>query len=83
MTSTIKRPKPFYTLSELAQLLGMSRWSVRRWLEMNRIPYELRRRPGSKRGGRIIVLTSEIRQCAPNYYATLREELEITMGRAS
>jgi excisionase family DNA binding protein len=75
--------KPFYTLPELAKLLGMSRWTVRRWLEANRIPFELRRREGSTRGGRIIVWSSEIRACSPRHYATLREELEIVFGRAS
>lgn len=75
--------KFFYTIPELAKLFGMSRWAVRRWLEMNRIPYELRRRQGSTRGGRIVVLSSEIRACAPHYYATLRQEPEITLGRVS
>ena len=81
MTKTAPKLKPFYTLPELAKLFGMSRWSVKRWLEMNRIPYELRRRAGSTRGGRIVVLTSQIRACAPNYYATMREDLDIVMDR--
>jgi excisionase family DNA binding protein len=72
--------KPFYTLPELAKLLGMSRWTARRWLEANRIPYELRRRPGSKRGGRIVVWSSEIRAVTPRHYATLREEQRIVYG---
>jgi hypothetical protein len=75
--------KAFYTLTELGTLFGMSRWSVRRWLEMNRIPFELRRRAGSTRGGRIVVLISEIRQCSPGYYATLRDSSEILTKRAS
>ena len=73
---TMRKLKPFYTVPELARALGMSRWTVRRWLDVNRIPYEIRRREGG-RGGRILVLLSELRTYAPSYFASMREELEV------
>ena len=73
----MKKLKPFYTLPELATALGMSRWTIRRWLDENRIPYELRRREGATRGGRIIVLLAELRSHAPSYFASIRDELEV------
>ncbi|MGO8994465.1 MAG: helix-turn-helix domain-containing protein [Polyangiaceae bacterium] len=68
--------KPFYTVRELARALGVSRWTVRRWLDANRIPCERRVRPGGKRVGRIVVLLSELRTYAPAYFASMRGELE-------
>ncbi len=68
--------KPVYSLLELARALRMSRWTARRWLDQNHIPYELRRRAGSTRGGRIVVLLSEIRTHAPAYFASIRDDLE-------
>ena len=77
MTTTVRKLKPFYSLVELSAMLGMSRWTTKRWLQSNRVPYELRRRPGATRGGRIVVLTSELRSCLPQYYASLREDYDI------
>ncbi len=59
------RLKPFYTLPELAAAMKMSRWTVRRWLEANKIPYELRRKPGSKRGGGSSSCSRNLRIRAP------------------
>jgi excisionase family DNA binding protein len=72
-----RKLKPFYTTPELARALGISRWTVRRWLDAHRIPYEQRRPEGAKRGGRVIVLLSELRTYAPSYFASIREELEV------
>jgi transposase-like protein len=63
--------KAFYTVVELARAMGISRWTLRRWLEGSRIPYELRRRPGATRGGRIVVMVSELRIYAPAYFASI------------
>ncbi len=53
--------KVAYTVPELARALGVSRWTIRRWLDVTRIPYELRRAPGAARGGRIVVLALDLR----------------------
>ena len=79
----MKKLKPFYTLPELADAFRMSRWTIRRWLDTNQIPYELRRRAGATRGGRIIVLLSELRSHAPSYFASIRDDLEIDISDAS
>jgi excisionase family DNA binding protein len=79
---TMKRLKAFYTVPELARALGISRWTVRRWLDTNRIPYEICRRAGGTRGGRIIVLLSELRTYAPSYFSSIRGELEATADEA-
>ena len=75
--SAPRKLKAFYTVPELARALGMSRWTVRRWLDASRIPYELRRRAGGTKGGRILVMVSELRTYAPSYFASIREELEV------
>jgi hypothetical protein len=51
----------------------MSRGTVRRWLDANGIPYEQRKLTGAARGGRVIVLTAELRAYAPGYFASIRE----------
>jgi hypothetical protein len=71
----MKKLKAFYTVRELARALGISRWTMRRWLDASQIPYELRRRAAGTRGGRIIVLVSELRTYAPSYFASMREGL--------
>ena len=68
--------KAFYTVPELARAFGISRWAMRDWLDGRRIPYELHRRPGATRGGRIVVMVSDLRTFAPSYFASVREELE-------
>jgi predicted transcriptional regulator len=73
----MKKLKAFYTVPELARALGMSRWTVRRWLDASRIPYEVRRRAGGTRGGRVVVLLSELRTYAPSYFSSIRGELEV------
>jgi excisionase family DNA binding protein len=73
---TARKLKAFYTTRELAAALGISRWTLRRWLDANRIPYEIRRRAGGTRGGRIIVMISELRTFAPSYFASIRDGLE-------
>jgi hypothetical protein len=76
----MKKLKPFYTVPELARALGVSRWTMRRWLDAQRVPYELHRREGKTHGGRIVVLVAELRAYAPAYFASMREELEEGRG---
>jgi hypothetical protein len=71
-----RKLKAFYTVPELARALGISRWSMRAWLDARRIPYELHRRAGGTRGGRIVVMVSDLRTFAPSYFASVRGELE-------
>ena len=81
MTAAQAQSKPFYTFAELARLFGVSRWTIRRWLDANRIPYQLRRTEGASRGGRFIVLTSQIRACSPQFYANMRDDFQIVPDR--
>lgn len=34
-------PRPLLTVSELADVLGKSRWTVNRWIKDGRLPFEV------------------------------------------
>lgn len=69
--------KAVYTLGELAQILGMSRWATRRWLDVNKIPYHQAKPGTGYRGSAIRLFVSDLKTYAPTIFTTIEETLEI------